>query len=368
MLKKVRQVCLLSVIAVVCAPAGSLSAADAELAVISPDLLRHAGLRIVWEKKVPIKQGEQLEALDFIAARLYAISDNNYVTSLDRQTGRIVFARSVAARGIPIPDLRLHDNQLLGAYGRSFFSVDPETGKTDERHNVEYSIVAPPARNESYLYISGSDNRLHVLTADRRVEVTAVAAEDSSRISSILADNRSVVFATDSGRLVSMDPQGRNRLWGFDVRRAIIDPIVRDNQSLYFVAEDMYIYRLDTPNDASVALAWKYQVPGFPVGTPRVTSSAVYQVVRGKGVVAVDKNSGRMLWRLPEGAEFMADGNGRAYVFTHDNTLAVMHNATGRKLYEVNFAPVSITAPNLASQMIYVANESGWVLCLAPAG
>jgi outer membrane protein assembly factor BamB len=156
------------------------------------------------------------------------------------------------------------------------------------------------------------------------------------------------------------------KLWQFDAGGPIAGPVIRDGQSFYFASKDTYVYRVDELNSTTASLIWKHQVEAIPDRPPRVTATAVYQYARGRGVTAIHKRSGKALWSLPEGVDLLAEGAGKAYVFTKINTLAVMDNSQGKPLYSVNFGPVIRHAANTTDAMIYIADGHGRVTCLRP--
>jgi len=111
---------------------------------------------------------------------------------------------------------------------------------------------------------------------------------------------------------------------------------------------------------------WKYQTAGMLEKAPRVTEEVVYQYVRGKGVTAINKESGKFMWSVPGGDDLLAEARGKAYVITKNRTLVVMDNVRAKKLYSVNFAGVSRYAANPADSRIYIADERGRIACLQP--
>jgi len=113
-------------------------------------------------------------------------------------------------------------------------------------------------------------------------------------------------------------------------------------------------------------LAWKYQTAGVLDREPRVTQQVVYQYVLGKGVTAIDKQSGQFMWSVPGGVDLLAETNGRAYVITQNRKLVVMDNRNSKKLYSVNFAEVTRHTANTIDSKIYIADEHGRIACLQP--
>jgi len=352
---------------VACDASRGLGAEDSLRRLVSPRLLKQAGLEILWENELPIKKGESLENLFIPGERIYAFSDRNYMISLDRERGNIIFSRSFAAVGVPVGALKLYEDELIFAVGSTLTEVDAQSGTERRTKQMEFGIECPAARNSAYFYLGGADKRLHVLRENNWVEVFEVAAENNSTITSIIAGEDFVVFATDAGNVISIAPDRPRRLWQFDAGAAIAGPVVRDGMSLFFASKDTNVYRVDIVGATARKLVWKHQMPGVLEVPPYVTGRVVYQYALGKGLTAIDKESGRLIWSLPEGVELLADAEGKAYVITKGGTLVVMDNVEARKLYTVNFAHVSRYAANAADSRIYIGDENGQVACLQPA-
>jgi outer membrane protein assembly factor BamB len=227
-------------------------------------------------------------------------------------------------------------------------------------------VNAPPVRNSRFFYLSGTDRRLHVLRAQNKVQLFDVSARNDTRITSVLADEDTVVFGTDGGNLVAMMADAPRKLWEFNAAEAIAGPVVRDGRSYYFASKDTNVYRVDEVDRSTVSLAWRCQAPAILDRPPRVTDSTVYQYAPGHGLTAIDKQSGQALWTLPKGMDLLADGDGRAYVITKTDTLAVMDNRAGKSLYWMNIAGVVEHAVNSGDTMIYLADNHGRVTCLQP--
>ncbi len=352
---------------VLCAVQNSFAAESSSRRLVSPELLRHANLKIVWENDLPIKKTETLKRLLVLGNRIYAISDYNYMVSLNRENGNVIFDRTVAPAGLPIAGLKLWGNELISIGGSKLVRIDAESGTELRVIDVGFGIACPAGRNNSYFYLSGPDGRLHILRAKDEVPIFKVAAENESMITSIVADESFVIFATAAGNVISIAPNRPKRLWQFDASDAIAGPIVRDGMSLFFASKDTNVYRVDMVGfPERRRLVWKYQTAAVLEEAPRVTQQVVYQHVRGKGVTAIDKVTGLLLWSVPGGVDLLAEARGRAYVITDTRTLVVMDNVNARRLYSVNFAAVSKHAANIADAKIYIADERGRIACVQP--
>jgi len=351
---------------VACTGGPGLGAASSSRWVVSPALLERAGLEIVWDDELPIDSAEKLARLSIVGGNIYALSGRNYLISLDKDKGEKVFSKYAAPVGQPVAKPMLYEDELITVLGNRVVEMSERTGEELRSQNIEYRIMCPAVRNSEYLYLSGADKRLHVLRHKDKVPLFEASAGNDSTITSILAAKTFVIFGTDAGNVISMLAGEPVRLWQFDAAGGIAGRIVVDETSLFFASRDTNVYRVDMTGPQSVKLVWKSQMAGIPENTPWVTKKTVYQYVRGKGLTAIDRRDGSLLWSLAEGLGLLAEAGSKAYVITKDETLTVMDNAGMAKLYSVNFRGVRRFATNTADSKMYIADERGRIACLQP--
>ncbi|UCG58404.1 MAG: PQQ-binding-like beta-propeller repeat protein [Phycisphaerales bacterium] len=352
----------------VCDVAGVLGGQSGSQWLVSPELVKQAALKVVWHKALPIRDVESLEQLVVLDDRIYVFSDRNHVVSLDREDGKVIFGRSIAPAGFEVMGLGHYGNELFSVIGDELVELSAEFGRRRGTKSIGVGIICPAARNSSYYYLSAVDNRLHTLHAESKVRAFQVAAENESRITSIIADETFIILGTDAGNVISLAAGEPRRLWQFDAAGPLAGPIVRDGESFFFACDDTNVYRIDMVNPVTVGLIWKYQTQGVPDRAPRVTEKVVYQYVPGRGLTAIDRQSGRFVWSLSEGVDLLTEAADKAYVITNVRTLVVMDNSRAKKLYWVNFSGVSLHAANPPDSKIYIAGKRGRVACLEPAG
>lgn len=357
----------LGLFVVMCTGGPGLGAAGSSRWLVSPALLERAGLEIVWDDELPINSAEKLERLSIIGGNIYALTGRNYLISLDKDKGEKVFSRYAAPVGQPVAEPVLYVDVLVSVLGNRVVETSELTGEEIGSQNIEYRIMCPAVRNSEYVYLSGVDKRLHVLRHKGMVPIFEASAGNDSTISSIIAAETFVIFGTDAGNVISMLASEPVRLWQFDAAGGIAGQIVADGTSLFFGSRDTNVYRIDMTGPQSVEVVWKCQMAGVPENTPCVTKSAVYQYVRGKGLTAIDRRDGSLLWSLGEGLGLLAEAGSKAYVITKNETLTVMDNVAMAKLYSVNFRGVRRFATNTADSKMYIADEGGRIACLQPA-
>jgi outer membrane protein assembly factor BamB len=331
--------------------------------VVSPELLKGAELEILWETKLPMKMGESLERLFILGNSIYGLSDQNFMVSLNREKGNVIFSRSIAETGLPVVGLELYKDGLFSVAGNKLVEISLESGTERNAKRLKFGVTCPAARNKPYFYIAGTDKRVHALRSEDKVQVFEVAAESDSMITSIVADENSVIFATNAGDVISIAPDKSKQLWQFKAGGGIAQPIVRDAESLFAASRDTNVYRL---NARTGKFIWKYQTGAKLEKGPQVTERVVYQYVRDEGLVAIDKESKKLLWQLADGVGLLAEADGKAYVITKVGTLVVMDNKKAKQVYTVDLSGVSIYVTNVADSRIYIADKSGRIACLSP--
>jgi outer membrane protein assembly factor BamB len=345
----------------------SLAAEGSSQWLVSPKLLEHANLEILWENNLSIKNNESLQQLFILGDNIYAISNRNYMVSLNKENGDIIFRGIVAPEGLPVAGLKLYGDELISIVGTKLIEIDPQSGDQLNSTDVGFGIACPAARNSSFYYLSGTDKRLHTLRAEDKVQIFEVAAENDSMITSIIAHDISVIFGTDAGNVISITPDRPRKLWQFDAAGGIAGSIVRDGMSLFFASKDTNVYRVDMVGlPLKRQLIWKYQTAGVLDKEPRVTQQVIYQHVPGKGLTAIDKQSGQFMWSVPGGIDLLVENKDRAYVITKNRKLVVMDNLSAKKLFSVNFAEVTRHTANIIDSKMYIADERGRIACLQP--
>lgn len=331
--------------------------------LISADLAKASGLEIIWENHLPIRGNESLERLHILGNRMYALSDRNYMVALNRANGKVIFSKLVAQPGFEVLGLKAYEKELLSVIGNKLVEIDQDTGTVINTKRMQYIVTCPAERNSEHVYVGGVDRRMHALRVGDKVQIFEVAAEDDSAIVAIFADEDRVVFGTDTGKVICILPDRPTQLWQFDAAGGIVGPIIQDGDSLYFASKDTNVYKIDALKGKFI---WKYPSGAVLERGVVLTEDVVYQHVYGRGLAAIDKDSGQVIWKLAEGLDLLSESRGKAYVITDAGKLVVMDNIKAKRLYCVNFAKISRYGINVSGSKIYVADKAGRIACLKP--
>jgi outer membrane protein assembly factor BamB len=319
-------------------------------------------LKIVWQYNLPFSENETLDQLLTFGNHLYALSNRNYLTCLNRADGNVIFSSFVAPAGLPLTGLEFYKGELITIVGSKLIEISADAGTEQTTTSITSGVTSPVVRNDSFFYIAGGDKRLHVLRADDKVKLFEVAAETDSTITSVLAEEDFVIFATVKGNIIRISPDMPVKLWQFDVPGAVAG-MVHDSTSLYVACRDTNIYRLDL---TSGKLLWKYQTQAILDEPPQSGDKVVYQHIPDVGLIALDKMTGKLLWRLDGGLGLLAEAGDRAFVITESGVLVSMDNIKSKKIFSVDLGRAVKYATNSADSKIYIADSKGRLACLEP--
>lgn len=332
---------------------------------ISEKLLNQADLSTVWQNAVAMDDGEKVQRIDVLGDYLYVLTDTNYLFCFDRNTGKLSFAATVALPNMPVSAPSSYKNAAYIVAENKLITFDTVQRAEISRVILHVPVSATAAANEKYVYVPGMDKRLHILDANNGHELFKVTADDFSGITSVLATETSVIFATAGGNVVCMEAASPRRFWQFNAVGGITAPLASVSDYIYAASRDTNLYKIDAGRGT---LVWNFPFhTGSTLTTPpRATQTTVYQYAENKGVYAIDANSGKQLWLLSDGEELLAENGSTAYIMDKNNNCAVMDNRQAKKIYTINFAPVTAYAANTADAKIYIMAGKN-ISCIAPA-
>jgi outer membrane protein assembly factor BamB len=333
-------------------------------AIIGNKLLKQAGLEPVWQKAIALNPKEKVQQITIEGDYIFILTDSNYIFCLERNTGRLNFAFSAAILGMPVLEPTVYNNTAYIIAANYLIAVDLAQGMEIHRNKIPFPVSASIAVNASHLYIPAMDKRLHVTDLKDIHEIFEVSADNVSGITSVLATDSRVFFATDAGNVICMEADKSKRIWQFDTVGAITAPLTLANDRLYISCRDTNLYQLRL-DDGNPTWTFPFHSGSILTASARATENVVYQYAADKGLYAIDAKSGKQLWLLADGLDLLAQDGDKAYVFDKNKVCVVMDNKSAEKIYTINFAPVTDFAVNTSDSNIYIM-EGKNISCIRP--
>jgi hypothetical protein len=180
-----------------------------------------------------------------------------------------------------------------------------------------------------------------------------------------------IYAASEDGRVYAIDAE-RDPIWALEGNTFRTDgPIVADVQAdefgVYVASTDSKLYCLDR---LSGRIKWTY-LAGVGLRTsPIVLADRVYQVVPGRGLVAINKIEGQPmrqpLWVAPDARAFLSADSVNVYVLGRDGSIIALDRNDGQPRFRSQRRDLTITAANTRDSTIYACTRQGEVLAIRP--
>ncbi|OQY03214.1 MAG: hypothetical protein B6I25_08340 [Planctomycetales bacterium 4572_13] len=329
--------------------------------LVSSDLIQEAGWNRNWQMNLPLKSGETLDRLGVMDSYLYAMTSMNTLFCIDREKGKVRSLSQLSASRLPVTKPFYYEKKFWFIVGNEVLVYDPAIGDFVTRKKfpqIGSSAECGLTRNKEYLYISGSDNRLHVINLDGLWQRFTATADNDSPIVSMLATDDIVVFATQAGNVVAMSPNEAEKRWQYDATGRIKGELVLDGNAVYVGSFDSKLYKLGLSDGK---LIWN--VP-FHSGAPIrdnfiVGDEIIYLYNPLNGLYGVNKQTGQPVWQVAGGEGMICETLQKGFVFVSPGIVKAMDNKTGKELYSVNCSSVQRYATNTTDSVMYLADTKG---------
>ncbi len=332
--------------------------------LVSHALIREAGWTYNWQLNLPVKSDEQIDRMLVHGDYLFVLTDTNILFCIQRQQGRTLHVVSISRKDVPVCSPIFYEGVLGFIAGNQIRIFDPSNGFLQQAEAIEQVgniFECGLSRNEQFIYIAGTDNRLHAISPDGYWEAFTATADNDSSINSIIATNSIVVFSTIAGNVVGMQPDAAKKIWQYDISGPIRADLVTDGEFIYVAGRDAKLYKLHLETGK---LAWNTPYhSGAPIIDPAVIGrDVVYIFNKLNGFYAVNKDTGQAVWNLATGDSVICEADNQAFVFARPGVLKVMDNKTGKEVYSVNFSQVQRHVENMTDSVMYIADKAGRVM------
>lgn len=173
-----------------------------------------------------------------------------------------------------------------------------------------------------------------------------------------------IVFGTQNGALVALDPKTRAERWRLQTGGAIYGAPVAANGIVYFGSGDKKLYAV---NALTGGLLWAFPTQDVITGSPAVSEDTVYFGSEDRVVYALDALTGAPRWTFETGGAVAATpvvANGVVYVGADDGALYALDTTTGALRWKFRTGKPITGRAVLQDDVIFVASYDGKVYAL----
>ncbi|PIN77559.1 hypothetical protein COV16_06730 [Candidatus Woesearchaeota archaeon CG10_big_fil_rev_8_21_14_0_10_34_8] len=305
-------------------------------------------------------------------------SNDDHVYGLDAETGCIQWKTDLEGdvRAKPI----ISDGLIfIGTTGSELFALSMEDGTEQWSTDLSDDMYGAVALDDDYIYGADTSGSVSAYSKSSGSEEWSYDVHFSKQdavydegyvfvVEEYLHSGNLVAVNTETGEhiwtfnadsmiytapLVDDDaiyvPSGENKLYRlykeygvlqstFETEKGIRStPVIdKENNVLYFGADDGYFYALQINNDATMELKCKYYVGNEIVSQPEIGENIVYVTAYDKKVYAMNKENCYPVWSYATNKKIYAGAtlyNDILYVPSGDHNLYALNAETGKELW-----------------------------------
>ncbi|EKX43059.1 hypothetical protein GUITHDRAFT_140903 [Guillardia theta CCMP2712] len=252
---------------------------------------------------------------------------------------------------------------------RQVYSLDAATGIKGWSYQSQQQFSTSPAtsRADNKVYVA-SGQSLHALDAitGAQVWVRSLQTPVSSRVV-VSTSGRSVFVGTSDGVVLALNPSNGVTLWSAAAAREDPVPFLlalsTDGSRLFVGYSDSTLRAL---NASTGSVLWRFKMQGTFASWPAVSAdgSRVFMCSQSEGVMAINTLTGYLLWQWKHAATsfLLADdpGAGRLYVGIESGMLLALDSSDGSEAWGSRqlLSAMSSLAVSADASLVFVGTAS----------
>jgi outer membrane protein assembly factor BamB len=180
----------------------------------------------------------------------------------------------------------------------------------------------------------------------------------------LVNEGRDIIFAGQGGTVYNCTRLAKLLNWQFSTEGDQLADLTVDESGVYVASTDRSLYRLDP---ASGAPRWRVRFPEPLQDPPQVAGPVVYQYCVGEGVVALEVDTGNLMWRINE-ARAVIGQNPDFVLLADGGRILKVAAKTGELLASVALQSEARPVAQVEGDMIYIVTRRGAVVAAHPEG
>lgn len=387
-----RQALALSLAGVTMAPGESLTMAQSPVglprtSMPSRETLTRLGLERAWYAAVPFGAGtEKLRSMNLAEDIVFAQTDHGNLHAYAAETGKYLWGAKIGATSVDAQPASVNSTLAFVTNGPMMHALDRRTGREVWKSRMPSMAVGATAATEEKVVVGlingalvafNTRDETKIKEGGRSAGTFAWTWQTRSSISARpLPAGKVIAFASQDSRVYVAEDSTKAILFRFLTGGPIVGSLgALGTRTIVAPCTDGSLYAIDL---FTGDLKWVVSTGSPFEQEPFIDREFVYAINRNGRLVAVDGNTGTLLWSEGTGGgRVLAIGEKRIFAESHDGDLMIIDRLTGKLLATpretrdragLNLRDFEFTFANDQNDRMYFATKSGFLMCLHVAG
>jgi len=233
---------------------------------------------------------------------------------------------------------------------------------------LPFAASGPAVADEKSLFVGAGNERLYSIQILTGYENWRVMTPKTLTTAPILGDEY-MYFAGLDGRVVCCTKIDRERKWVYQTEGPVFADLVVSDKYVYAASTDRLLYCLDRNTKLHEGRrVWRRRFDNAPTQGPVLNDGRLYQEIPNEGLFVLDAETGRTLWRRPEGGVFLTQVGKDIYLFNGSGSGEIVRvDAVGGEVKRrVACANAAFVNASQADQLVTLTTKLGRMMCLRP--
>ncbi len=334
---------------------GARSLADEKLKSIAEDL------------KLAGKTDPLPEIKTFVVPKitLYSSSERGTVHSLDGETGRTNWSRSVGRPIHPTTAPGASDKFVGVCNGSSLYIMLAEDGSLIWSRTVVGAPGAGPALTDDVVFVPMISGQVETrMIEDPKRPVAIYKSFGRAMVQPVVSYN-SVAWPTDGGSLYVGFAREQGMRYRMQAKDAINSaPAFLPPDRIFAASLDGYLYCV---NEERGHVMWRFTT-GEPIShSPVALGSSAYVITDRGNMFSISAADGQEQWVQSGIKSYVAGNDKRLYCIGSGGNLTILDAATGSRIGAIAVGQLDLPFVNVETDRIILASSTGLVQCFREA-
>jgi outer membrane protein assembly factor BamB len=326
-----------------------------------------------WKAELDLKE-DSLEDLYLEGDRLFAYTRNHDAYVMSAAGGTLAAVTGVNATGGVLREPVIMPDKVVYPTGITL-EIHDVRGQLVKSMSLPYPTRSRGLASGNTIYI-GLDyptaGRLAAIDVTRQYNIMRWELMTRGAVSARPAIFEKVVYiGSEDGRVYAVD-EDRNPVWPLDgsvyvTGGRIVADLKVDDFGVYIASTDSKLYCVDRLTGKT---KWQFFAGAALQTSPLVTADSVYLYVPGRGVVAIDKTTGKFnrdpRWTVEDARQFLSADERFVYLRLRDDQIVAVDKASGEQRFASKGKDYELFVSNTQNNTIYAAQKNGLVAAIKP--
>jgi outer membrane protein assembly factor BamB len=296
---------------------------------------------------------------------LYSTSQRGMLHSIDAETGRTRWSKSVGSANHPTTAPSASDKYVGVCNGSTLYILLAADGSQVWSRTVVGAPGAGPAITDDLAFVPMISGRIETVNIESPKRPVAIYKSFGRAMVQPVVSFNSVAWPTDGGNLYvsfSREPGMRYRVQAKDAINSA--PAFLAPDKVFATSVDGYLYCV---HEYRGNVLWRFTT-GEPIShSPVALGSNVYVITDRGNMFAISATDGKENWVQGGIRSYVAGNERRLYCIDLSGNLAILDTVSGSKLGSIAVGQLDMPFMNVDTDRIILASSTGLVQCFREA-